>query len=116
MMPTPLDRATDQLHRAQLRMAGEAHGYRPGGLVANEVPLQAVFFAAHEAVETDGESAFATTGPVLGLRPADLVALGAAEPAIEDEIVRPDGRIYRVRDLEPDGTGWILLRLEDLTP
>lgn len=105
-MSSALSRATDKLHRAQKRTAGTLHQYLIGGAVARDIV--GVFHAAAETATSDGESEFAGRAPVFGFEVADL----GQDPRQGDKLLRPDGSVYRVRDKEFDGTGWVKCMLE----
>lgn len=81
--------------------------YRPTG--GGEHALQGVFDEAYEATRLDDEGAAVDlTQPVLGLRRADLVALGIT-PRVRDRAVIA-GRTWEVTGgTRDDGSGWFNL-------
>lgn len=85
---------------------GTAATYRRGA--GEAVPFVGVFVAAHRAVVASGDwPGVSTVGPVMT---APLSALPAG--AQQGDAVTVGATVYRVRDVQPDGTGLARLILE----
>lgn len=83
---------------------GQAMTYTAPGGEAQSV--RAVFDAAHQVVNLDGEVPVSGTQPVLDVWLADL------DPTpVRNGIVVVAGTSYRVSDVQPDGNGWAKLIL-----
>lgn len=71
------------------------------------VAFTAIFDSAYLLAET-GQSSVATVAPVLTCRDDDLPSGGVA---FGDTVVVA-GTVYKIRDIQPDGTGIVVLLLE----
>lgn len=98
---------------------GEAPATRPmyqraaGGV---PFPVDGVFDDAFMALvmNADGEPDIGTIEPVLGVR---LAQFDGVEPVQGDQVTVPRvNKIFRVRDAQPDGKGWIYLLLTRIAP
>ena len=87
--------------------AAEAVTYHPAA--AADVELAGIFTAAHTIAARGGRDAGVSTAtPILTLPPAHRLPV---TPAVGDELTCR-AVLYRVADLQPDGSGMIRLILE----
>jgi hypothetical protein len=90
--------------RATVGILGGPVLYSAAGGVAVEV--RGIFDAAY--VKTDaGQAGVGGSGPAVFLRLADL----PGDPEDDDPTVTVDGKAYRVREVQRDGLGGVLLLL-----
>lgn len=78
--------------------------------------VDAVFDDAFMAlvVSADGVPEIATVEPVMGVR---LAQFAGVAPVQSDQVVIPRlGKTYLVTSVEPDGKGWVFLRLSLKAP
>lgn len=104
------------VNAACLDVFGETPDLRPtyapaaGGAAT---PFDAVFDDAYEALMVNGDTGapeIATLDPILGVR---LAQFAAGHPEQGGVVVVPRlGKTYRISNVEPDGKGWALLRLQ----
>lgn len=80
-------------------------------LSGSAIAFTGIFDDAHLAVEMGGEAAVSTTAPVLTCRADDLDTLSLGE-ARQGDGVEIGGASYTVTDVQPDGTGIVMLVLE----
>ncbi|RBL87899.1 hypothetical protein DDE05_00575 [Streptomyces cavourensis] len=94
------------------RIFGEELIYQPaGGGKAKDVP--GVFTDAYKTAFQDGEGGvgWVTTAPSAGFRLADL----PRPPAKDDRVTRKEtGESFLVFEQQPDGMGWVHLKLKKL--
>lgn len=102
----------DQVNQAVNTAFGEELVYQPaGGGKAKDVP--GVFTDAYKTAFQDGEGGvgWVTTAPSVGFRVADL----PRPPAKDDRITRKKtGELFLVFEQQPDGMGWVHLKLKKL--
>lgn len=80
--------------------------YRKYG-TATDIPITGIFDAEHSVGAIGGDIEIASVSPQFLARSADLPS-GAADR----DSVTVDGTAYKVRFVEPDGTGMTVLKLE----
>ena len=73
-----------------------------------DTSLMVIFDAAHMAVDLETGAPVSTSAPQITVRDADLPA-GAAQ----GDAVIVAGKSWKVRDLQPDGTGVTVAMLEE---
>lgn len=78
--------------------------------------VEGVFDDAFMAVmmNADGEPDIGSVEPVLGVR---LAQFGGVDPVQGDQVTIPRvNKVFRVRDVQPDGKGWAYLPLTRIAP
>lgn len=78
--------------------------------LGDAITVNGIFDNAYVLVDM-GEAAIATTAPAFTCQTADLETLTAGNARAGDELM-VDTVVYRVSDLQPDGTGVTVLILE----
>ncbi len=78
---------------------------------ASGVSCLGIFDSAYLLVSPEGEGQVATLAPVLTVTADDLAALPRGT-AFEGDVVRIGAATYEVTEVQPDGTGMVMLRLE----
>lgn len=90
--------------RAALQHLGGPFFYKPFGAAA--VELRGIFDAAYVRVDV-GQAGVSSAGPAIFCRLADL----PADPESDEPEVTVEGVTYRLREIQKDGLGGVLLLL-----
>lgn len=90
---------------------GESMQYSPAS--GASYSISGVFDEAYKEVDPLGGTGLTSDQPVLGVRSAQFLL----PPKRGDQITRlANGYVYQVKEVRPDGHGWLKLMLNEVSP
>lgn len=94
------------IDRAVMRHVGGTVMYAAGN--GSAIPVPGVFDVSYVKVDA-GTAGVGSVGPAVFLRLSDL----PCDPEKDDPTITAEGKAYRVREVQPDGQGGVLLLLHE---